>query len=221
MSKPQAKRKQDPPLSPSPSRTRTQAPVGGSVGGGTPGSSEEGERPPSPVPALAEVLADYGVWLLDAGRREGLAAELAGDGASLDELGAVCAYVEAQAGHDPEMTGKRLAKILRPGVWQRTRDTAARHAQRRSLEGRDKRGHDHGETLRDECDRQARASRDDGYRAMQVYALLRYDLKTPRDVAAELEISVGKLPALVRAGAQAYGADADKAVDELLMRPAR
>jgi hypothetical protein len=161
------------------------------------------------------VLADFGVWLLGDGRRLELAEQLAGDGATADELETVCGYVEAQAGHDPKATGQRLAMILRPGVWRRTLTTAEKHQARKTA-----RGNDHGETRRMECHRQVVASRDESYVAMRAYALLHYDQKAAREVAEVLEVSVAKLPALVRAGAEMYGADPEKAVDRLLMKAA-
>ena len=213
MSKRQAKQKQTPPLSPSP----TPSPVGGLVGEEVRTASEAGEQHPSPVPeTLAETLADFGVWLLDDRRRLALAETLVEDGCDAAALELVCGFVERQAGHDPEMTGKRLAMVLRPGVWQRTRETAQKHAGRTPADESEATAIER-QRLEEEAERTRERRRCDHRASGWAYARLMFDQAKPRDVANELGVSVDRLPALVRAGAEQYHADPDQAVEDLLM----
>ena len=192
--------------------------VGGLVGEGVPMASEEGGERPAPLPgALAEVLADFGICLMDDVRRLRLADALMGDGCGQGTLEALCAYVERQAGHDPAMTGKRLVALLQPGKWQRAARAAQRHAEREAAPEKPRPGeHDHGATRRAEDDAcQVEARQTDHYTAGWVYARVAYERKNPREVAQEMGVSIEKLPALVRAGAEQYGADPDEAAELL------
>lgn len=152
--------------------------------------------------AIDQALRDFGMWLTNRSTRASRAKALAGDGATAEEITAVCEFVERSAGHDLDASGKRLNLILRPGSWQDALQAARAAAARAPA----KTGRSSHETNRFPAEPPTPAAVDQRTAGM-CYATLAYDRKTPREAAELLGVSLADVPSLARAGAKLYGED--------------
>lgn len=164
--------------------------------------------------AIDEVLVEFAMWLTQRDVRRQKANALASDGATPEAIRVVCEFVERGAGHDPELTGKRLALILVPVAW-REAHTAAQAAAERAPAAEE--WHERNQWAPQPVSPQQL----DQWVCGTAYTRLRYDGAKPEVVAEELGLSAAELRKHAVQGAAMYGAADPEAVVARIFEPAR